>query len=87
MVNFQEFKSGELASVDMFILGMLKCKVLEVIEPGDGKSVKGKVKVKYTAGPFKGQEEVCCTTSVVPRTHLVRRSHQIRIRTNYAWVK
>ena len=79
------FKAGERAFVDS-IEGLLKCKVLEVIEPGSGrKCTQGKVRVRLTDSRRRGTECTTVASRVVPRSMVRCRSGFFKINVNFAW--
>lgn len=87
-----EFRAGVLACCDLFICGFPKCKVIEVVEPGDGKRIcNGVIKVKLLescTGYKSGEILEKSASDVVPLSHVRYNDFgQSRINTLYKWVK
>ena len=87
-----EYRAGIMAHIDLFICGFPKCRVIEVIEPGDGKRVaNGVIKVKLLencTGYKSGEILEMSASDVVPLPHVRYNDFgQARINTLYKWVK
>lgn len=86
------FKPGSLAYVDTFA-GLVPCKVLSVSKGGPfpGWIATGEnalcVKLTATRQAYRKGETIENRTAaqVVPRSHVITRGGQYRIRTNYSW--
>lgn len=86
--NCLVYGAGALAYLDTFA-GMVPCRVLEVIEPGNGircSSGRLRIRLMRTVGAYKQGEilEWSCD-HVVPRAHRVLRGYHYRISTNYRY--
>lgn len=80
-----EHKAGELAYLDTFS-GLVPCKVLAVLESGDGHHCSGgRLMIRLTAGRGayrKGEVLDERAFSVIPRSHARRN----KINVDYCWV-
>lgn len=87
-----EYRAGIMARIDLFIGGFPKCRVIEVIEPGDGKRVaNGIIKVRLLescTGYKNGEILEGSASDVVPLRHVRYNDFgQPMINTLYKWVK
>jgi hypothetical protein len=89
-VTNKQFKAGTKAYCDAF-RHILECKVLEVIEPGNGRICgSGKLKIEITAtnGPYpKGEILERDGYSVFPKAMRINKPITFRINPNYEWIK
>lgn len=87
-----EYRAGIMARCDLFISGLPKCRVIEVIEPGDGSRISiGVIKVELLEGCIgykKGEILEMSASDIVPLSHVRYNDFgQPRINTLYKWVK
>lgn len=85
-----QYTAGTLAYIDSFSCGLVPCKVIRVVHPGNGQQVCGEselvVKVTANRGHFRRGEELTERAYlVVPRPHIRRRQYHYRINTLYEW--
>lgn len=88
-----DHKAGELAYLDTFA-GLVPCKVLQVLEEYDGRTVggegRGNLQVRVTAkrGAYRpGEVLTAGGRSVVPRAFVIRYNGSQRIATGYKWAR
>jgi len=87
-----EYRAGIMARCDLFISGFPKCRVIEVVEPGDGKRIcDGAIKVRLLescTGYKSGEILEKSASDIVPLSHVRYNDFgQPRINTLYRWVK
>ncbi len=86
---FQTYHAGARALLDAFISGMIPCKVLEVIKPGQGnRMLDGDIRIQITEdckGYRKGEILREPAHDVVPRDRLYTSGYHYRINTQYEW--
>jgi hypothetical protein len=84
------FKAGSFAKID-FSVGLIPCKVIEVIEEGEGhRATGGKIKVKVTKGNQfyrSGETLLLSAFQVIPSDKVKIKRGKYVIKTNYVWAK
>ena len=90
--NINQFKAGQLAYIDTLCSGLVPCKVLEVVEPGSGRSATaGNIKIEVTEkrrGYFVGcVVKHNSASEIIPRSHVRKSGSGYRINVNYNWVR
>lgn len=88
--TFQTYGKGTKAFLDAFSAGLIRCTVLDVLKPGDGKSIAPsglvRIRVDETRKGFrKGEILEHGSHSVVPRDRVYTRGYFYRINTQYAF--
>lgn len=88
----KQFKAGTKCEWDAF-RHILKCTVLEVIEPGTGRlATSGKLKIEITRESFdgaykKGEILEVCGYDVYPLEMRIQKQYTFTINPNYEWIK
>jgi len=88
--HLDKYTTGAMAYIDSFC-GLIKCKVTEVREPGDGRScTNGEIAVVVTKARqayHLGEKLVLASCLVIPRDKVrLKRGGHFTINTMYEWV-